>query len=157
MKYVLLSLGLCLQEKNSHFFHTEEQMNIQQVATSTDHRHREFAGRVLEDDLALWACFLYPMEQMIKARGGSVRPRVEFSERQARLQAWQDKMCAKFEVAPPKRSEKQQTKTTNPDQGVEIALSKSLAKEQQDLGMDEEFFNMLDGGDELDQDFFAED
>ena len=157
MKYVLLSLGLCLQEKNSHFFHTEEQMNIQQVATSTDHRHREFAGRVLEDDLALWACFLYPMEQMIKARGGSVRPRVEFSERQARLQAWQDKMCAKFEVAPPKRSEKQQTNITNPDQGVEVALSKSLAKEQQDLGMDEEFFNMLDGGDELDQDFFAED
>src|SRR3989338_368009 len=87
MKYVLLSLGLCLQEKNSHFFHTEEQMNIQQVATSTDHRHREFAGRVLEDDLALWACFLYPMEQMIKARGGSVRPRVEFSERQARLRS----------------------------------------------------------------------
>lgn len=125
-------------------------MNIKEVATSPSHRHREFAGRVLEDDLALWACFLHPMKLQIETLGGSVRPRVEFGERQARLQAWQDKMCTKFEAAPPKAVGP--TRAT-PDQGVQSVLI--IPTDHAALGMDEDFFNMLDDG-QLDGDFFAE-
>lgn len=126
-------------------------MDIKEVATSQSHRHREFAGRVLEDDLALWACFLHPMKLQIEACGGSVRPRVEFGERQARLQAWQNRMCTKFDAAPPKAPSHI---LANPVQDVPPVVAKPIDHDM--LGLDDDFFNDLDDG-ALNEDFFVAD
>lgn len=126
-------------------------MDIQEVATSEGHRHKAFAERVLEDDLAWWACFLFQFEILIKNRGGSVRPRVEFSERQARIEDWCAEMSAKFEAGEEeegeirkKKKEKLPTvhhKETHPDQVVPVST---------EFGMDEDFFNVLANDDDLD-------
>lgn len=140
-------------------------MDIREVAMSPDHRHRDFAERVLEDDLALWACFLPPMEQMIKDRGGIVRQRVEFSERQSRLEAWQKKVCSKFDIQPPttataEKLSKPQTEgprlTANPDQGMQpvIVVPRPAPGPGPEFGMDDDFFTMLDEGAD-DGDFFS--
>lgn len=121
-------------------------MNIKEVATSPNHRHKAFAERVLEDDLAWWACFLFPFERMIKTRGGTVRPRVEFSERQARVEAWMETVCAKFDAQTEEEEEaKEEPAKPNPDQGVQIV---------NEFGMDDEFFNELADEDAI---FFVND
>ena len=139
-------------------------MNIQEVATSETHRHSAFAKRVLEDKLAWWACFLHAFEKLIKNRGGTVRPRVEFSERQARLKKWREKMCAKFDVEPERRVD--EPLLTNPDQGLfSFAPPSPLPpfqappqplpppqSNEPEFGMDDDFFSMLIE-DEID--FFA--
>jgi hypothetical protein len=129
-------------------------MNIKEVASDEGHRHRAFAERVLDDDLARLCCMLFQWRFLIQNRGGSVRPHIEYSERYARLEAWRQSICDKYEAAPsPALRAAPSHLSVVPEPVVEVLGTSAAAPlvipedgPVDEFGMGEDFFNALDAG-----------